>query len=472
MPEPGTSGPVPPGSGWRPAAALTRAVVLTVLTVGGSLGFGRADLALIGAPITVGLVLALSARRPSTQPDRTPPVRATARVTSPVIGGAVAVVEIEVTAPPEVQLTSVVAPGAFAEPARHVVTLPGSGRVDAPFRLPRWGREIVALPDLTAAGPDGLWQYGPVPAEPLRLDVPPVAGRIEPLALPPIYGGWAGDHASRRSGQGGDLIDLREYAPGDRLRSVHWRAYARHQKLYVRRTQTDADADFVLCIDTRDEIRAQPYPAITAWQRFARSVGDRWSALVEAIRGMFVLDRPRPDDELPEPSSFDLAVEAAATVAAAQLKAGDRVGLLDLAHPRRHVRMGTGTRHRERIRHQLAVLDLPRSRLLMQAGSWDLPTAAVVVLISPLSDDAVVQAAVDLQMRGHAVFAIDTLPRRALVTTAGDVVADRAELGLLLAERDQRIDRLRRRGIPVAAWETGSLAADLKLWRRSVRERR
>ena len=107
---------------------------------------------------------------------------------------------------------------------------------------------------------------------------------MEPLDLPPIYGGWAGDHASRRSGQGGDLIDLREYAPGDRLRSVHWRAYARHQKLYVRRTQTDADADFVLCVDTRDEVRAQQYPAVNALQRWTRRAAGWWADSVRAVR--------------------------------------------------------------------------------------------------------------------------------------------------------------------------------------------
>ncbi len=463
---------MPPGAGWRPTAAWVRALTLTILTMGGALGFGRADLALIGAPVTVGLVLAFSSRRPDPGSGRSGEVVARARVDPPVLGGSDTVVTVDIAAPRDAQLVSVVIPGPSEAPAGRVVTLAGSGRVEVVIRAPEWGRETLAQPDLTAAGPDGLWQYGPVPAAPVSADIAPRGGRIEPLALPPIYGGWAGDHASRRSGPGGDLIDLREYAPGDRLRSIHWRAYARHQKLFVRRTQTDADADFVLCVDTRDDVRPQPYPPRNAWQRFTSAWSERLRALAELGRDMVVVDRPRPQTPKSPRTSFDLTVDAAATVAATQLRAGDRVGLLDLAHPRRHVRLGTGTRHRERILRQLAGLDLPRSRLLVQAGAWALPAGAVVVLISPLTDDAAVQAGVDLQQRGHVVFVIDALPRRDLVAAAGRDVVHRAELGLLLAERDRRLDKLRRRGIPVAVWETGSLTADLKVWRRAVRQHR
>lgn len=80
-----------------------------------------------------------------------------------------------------------------------------------------------------------------------------IAMRVEPDALgsdvraaPGRAGGIAGQH---RPGAGTDPWGLREYQPGDPLRSLDWKATARMQRLLVRETVEDQHLDLVLVLD-------------------------------------------------------------------------------------------------------------------------------------------------------------------------------------------------------------------------------
>ena len=42
-----------------------------------------------------------------------------------------------------------------------------------------------------------------------------------------IDGSYSGRHRSRQLGGAGEFVDFREYAPGDDLRYVDWKAYAK-----------------------------------------------------------------------------------------------------------------------------------------------------------------------------------------------------------------------------------------------------
>lgn len=61
----------------------------------------------------------------------------------------------------------------------------------------------------------------------------------------PQSGNWRS-----RAGAGAELINLREYRPGDPLRVVHWKATARRGKLLVRETAEEASATFCLVISS------------------------------------------------------------------------------------------------------------------------------------------------------------------------------------------------------------------------------
>lgn len=460
-------------SWWHPSAALYRAVGFAVLALGAGIVLGRPDVAVLGIPVALGLVLALSVA----QPGRSSVPTVTATAPGHLLGDRPALVALDVEPVRGVQLVSIRTPDAQGNAGGEVTTVPG-GREPAAEVLTKatpWGDMLLARPDLLAAGPDALFLAGPVLGSELRVAVPPAVEKVDGFDLPPIMGGWAGEHRSRRPGQGGDLVDLREFAPGDRLRSIHWRAYARHQKLFVRRTQSDADTEFVLCLDTRHEIVPKARPAASDWYRYRQTTARRLQRLRRFLSGLVRIARPYdgPDPTRPR-SSIDLTVTAATAVTAAQVKAGDRVGVLDLSNIRRHVRMGSGARHLQRVRRQLAQISATRMRWMPKPELWGLSSSAVVVLFSPLIDDIALQAGIDVAGRGHQVIVVDVLPSAQLRSTA---LADRhpyaiKEVQLLLAEREVRLDALRAKGIPVLSWDGGHIGTDLTALMKLRRHRR
>ncbi|WP_407356932.1 DUF58 domain-containing protein [Methanolobus sp. WCC5] len=61
---------------------------------------------------------------------------------------------------------------------------------------------------------------------------------------------YAGSRRSVHSGKGLDTIGYREYNPGDELRSVDWKAYARSEKLYVRQFEEDKSLTTHILLDS------------------------------------------------------------------------------------------------------------------------------------------------------------------------------------------------------------------------------
>jgi uncharacterized protein (DUF58 family) len=433
--------------GWRPTAALYRAFSFATTAIGLGVAFGRADVAVLGIPIALGLVLALSAA----QPDREVLPAAVASTQGVVVGDRPMTVAVEIVGLQGVQLVSVSIPDALGDPGRAGQTVPGGadGLVLARTRAASWGTMVVARPDLLAAGPDALFCAGPLSGDELDVMVPPAVEAVGGFELPPILGGWAGEHRSRRAGQGG--------------------------KLFVRRTQSDADTEFVLCLDTRHEILPQIRDPRSDWHRLRVAAAENLQHFRRFLLGLVRVEQPTDGrDPTAVRSSIDLMVAAATAVTATQLHAGDRVGILDLSAVRRHVRMGSGSRHLQRVRYQLAQVRSSRSRWMPTPELWGLPPSAVVVLFSSLIDDVSMQAALDAAGRGHQVVVVDVLPTHDLLQTARTDRFPQAvkEVQLLLAERRVRLDRLRGKGIPVLTWDRGQIATDLTAAMKLRRHRR
>jgi uncharacterized protein (DUF58 family) len=55
----------------------------------------------------------------------------------------------------------------------------------------------------------------------------------------------------RQPGEGSNFYNLREYIPGDPMRKVNWKAYARSGKMMVNEFERDAVSDIILIVDSR-----------------------------------------------------------------------------------------------------------------------------------------------------------------------------------------------------------------------------
>src|SRR5690606_18899675 len=60
----------------------------------------------------------------------------------------------------------------------------------------------------------------------------------------------SGERSSRAAGQSVEFHDFRPYQPGDELRYVDWRVYARTGRLYTRLYQADRAVRLHLLLDT------------------------------------------------------------------------------------------------------------------------------------------------------------------------------------------------------------------------------
>ncbi len=55
----------------------------------------------------------------------------------------------------------------------------------------------------------------------------------------------------RQPGEGSNFYNLREYIPGDAMRKVNWKAYARSGKMMVNEFERDAVSDIIIIVDSR-----------------------------------------------------------------------------------------------------------------------------------------------------------------------------------------------------------------------------
>jgi uncharacterized protein (DUF58 family) len=458
---------------WRRTAAWYRVPGVVFLAVGLGVATGRADLVILAAPLALGWVAALLATRPGL--GSRPPT-ATARVDATTFGSNTADVVTEVRGTDGVELVSVAQPGPGTGPLGAMATLPGGAPVRiarSRFRTTEWGRTAVTRPDSLGAGPDGLYVTGAVRYAPTSTElILPAVESIPAVTLPPLSSGWAGAHVSRRPGQGSDLVDLREFAPGDRLRQVHWRAYARHQRLYTRRTLSDAEAEVMICLDLSVHYRPRWRPAsrggsatVLRVSALLRRGSDAWATWRDPNAHETAIAERRRGQR----SSLDLTVSAAAAVASAHLRQGDRVGLVAAASPRHLVRPGTGDRQLQRIRHQLALIDDQRQRLL-PVPLWGLRPGQVVVWCSPMTTDASFRVVAECAARGHLVVVVDTLPVGGILrrATTGDI----DHLRVLAVERELKLGTLRSRGIGVIHWDEGGIESQVARAGRYLRGRR
>ncbi|GAA1336493.1 DUF58 domain-containing protein [Actinocatenispora thailandica] len=256
--------------------------------------------------------------------------------------------------------------------------------------------------------------------------VPPAAPP-HPARLPQLVG----EHVVAGTGTGVEFAGIRPYQAGDPVRLVHWASSARYGRPHVVLRHAERLTDVVLMIDGYSDVG----PA--------------------------------------GGSSLDVSVRTAASLAASWLAAGDRVGVVTLSGLLRWLPVGLGRRTLYPIVD--SVLSVRRDRSVPIAGPPRiplpaLPPGALVVLLTPLLSDRVVEVVRRLGERGMAMLVLDTLPAEpaAGAPPAGiDGFPGGAALKLWHSERAIMAREIAELGgMTLPAADPASLSAALELARR------
>lgn len=416
-------------SGWRPTAALVRAVGVGGVLLLVAVLLRRADLVVLAAPLLIGTTLAL-ARRPAAGPsaelDVPPgallegdPLPATVAVSAP---DGIDVAAIVLTVPPWLRTSD------GRDPPARAVTVPEKARLEVPIGLRslRWGRRTAGPATVRATAAYGLLRWPDVGTGTVLVTTWPLREGFAATDVVPRAEGLVGAHPSRRPGEGGDVAGVRPFVLGDRLRRVNWRVTARTGITHVTQTYSDRDTEVLLCLDSGQDLGTPP------------------------------------------DSSLDTGVRAAASIAEHYLRAGDRVALADLGRRHRTVPGRNGRGHLVRILDALLEAK-PRTRSEggRSAGTWRpaeltalAPPDALVVLLTPLASPAALEVVAALSYADRSVVVVDTLPDEARPARKADYTDLAFRLWRLQREAD--VHRLRELGVPVVPW-LGAGSLDLVL---------
>jgi uncharacterized protein (DUF58 family) len=249
-----------------------------------------------------------------------------------------------------------------------------------------------------------------------RVRVHPRSAPLRGLPRPRRTQTSVGDYVSRAFGEGIEPGDIRQFAPGDRIRQVNWRASLRLGTLYVTQHHRERNADVVLMLDTMAQVGTASV------------------------------------------TTLDAAVRAAASLATAYLARKDRVGLIVYGGVIDWVRPGSGRAHYERIADSLLRADVVFTYVtkdLKLVPPRVLPPHAFVVALTPLLDRRFTQAAVDLVGRGFDVVVLVVSPVAFMRTTGDASTFDQLACRLWTLERRARLDEMRRHGLSVIEWDPG-----------------
>jgi uncharacterized protein (DUF58 family) len=177
-----------------------------------------------------------------------------------------------------------------------------------------------------------------------------------------------GTHLTRYIGRGVEYGNIRNYVPGDQLRTVNWPVSARRGALHVTERLSERAADVVVLVDSSDQPRG---PATEVTER--------------TVRG-------------------------AVQVVQHALRSGDRAGVVVLGGKPRWLGIDIGRRQFYRVLDAvLGAGDGFEDTTGTLAPRAAVPSGAIVVAFSTLLDTDFALALIDLCRRGHVVVAVDVL---------------------------------------------------------------
>lgn len=244
---------------WRASALISALAACTGAALALAVLTGRWQLVVFAAPF-VGALVGASRRPPAARAwvtDEPEPLRCLESETITVA------VSVESTGPAVVcGLRPALVEGLRIDADRPAAPSQLTMRTSAQ----RWGRYRVPV-EVRSVSASGLWAGTTLTLPAGELRVYPLADPQD-VALPPAdLPDRIGTRLTRHHGPGVEYADIREYVPGDSLRTVNWRVSAQRGRLHVTDRLTDRAADVVVLIDTYPQPSG---PATTATERSAR----------------------------------------------------------------------------------------------------------------------------------------------------------------------------------------------------------
>ena len=279
----------------------------------------------------------------------------------------------------------------------------------------RWGGYVLGETILRARDALGFHAFDLRVHADHELKVFPREEALRALLRPRDTQVYAGDEVARRRGEGIEFADLRPFAFGDPVRHINWRASARRSRLWVNERHPERNTDVVLFLDTFAEARRDAA------------------------------------------STLDLAVGAAATLAARYIRRRDRVGLVSFGGVLRWLQPGTGLVQLYRIVDALLDTEIWLNYAWKEIDvvpHRTLPPSALVIAITPLLDERTVRALLDLRARGFDLAVIETSP----VPFADPGESDEEQLAFRLwkLRRDALRSHYHAAGVAVVEWGDGA----------------
>jgi uncharacterized protein (DUF58 family) len=379
------------------------------------IALGRVELVALAAPFALVATLgALSAREPrlelSLALDRERALEGDEVAAAATLVSTTGIDRLDLL----LQLPSELEPPPRANPVALRLR-PGERRtLELRLRCRRWGALAIGGAVVRARDRLGLFVWETQVGETAVVRVYPRPEELHRL-LPPLETQvFVGNQVSRAKGEGIEFADLRPFVPGDRVRRINWRASARSGSLLVNDHHPERNTDVILFLDTFAEAR-------------------------RAGRG-----------------TLDLAVRAAASLAALYLRRKDRVGLVSFGGFLSWLVPRSGTVQLYKILDSLLQSDVV---LTYAAKGVDvlpprtLPPKALVLALSPLLDRRSAAMLLDLRARGFDLVVIEISPLP-FVDPGRDELR-RLSYRLWELSRDSLRARYADLGVPVIEWRDG-----------------
>ncbi|MDQ5822215.1 MAG: DUF58 domain-containing protein [Actinomycetota bacterium] len=289
---------------------------------------------------------------------------------------------------------------------------------DVRLRCSRWGGYRLGEVHLRIRDRFGVFVYEQRVDELLALRVYPRPEEIRRV-LPPLETQvYSGNQVSSGKGEGIEFADIRPFAAGDRMRRINWRVSARRGELFVNDRHPERNTDVIIFLDSFTEARAG------------------------------------------EHGTLELAVRAAASLAALYLQRKDRVGLVSFGGVLSWLLPATGLVQRYRILDSVIGTEIVFSYAWKNADVipvGTLPPKALILALTPLLDDRAVTTLLDLRARGFdlAVIEVSPIPFAGPGKDATEAIGHR----LWQLRRQTLRSRYQRLGVPVVEWREGELLA-------------